>query len=233
MTGYHSEFLLTFNTNITMYRVMQTIITKSIKENQENQPIIFIEPYREALEEIEDQIPNTLDRFLEFQARNLVQFYYSEFENYIYKCIRAILISSPGKMTKNQITIGIIIKYNYDVKRVIEFKAEKVVEKLLKKPFKAIFEEIDEEYDIKLIITEEELKELKRFKQIRNLFAHRSGKIDKTFINNFREEKLKEGDILKLKLSEIDKYALIITNLLFKFDQALSITYPKLVSYVP
>jgi hypothetical protein len=209
---------------------MQSIITKAI---QKNHNIIFIEPYRDALEEHEFQVPNTLDKFKEFQLRNFVQFYYTEFENYIYKCIREILVSSPGKMSKKQISIGEIIKYNYDAKRIIEFKAERVVEDLLKKPFKRIFEIIDEEYNIKHNLTKEELRELNKFYQIRNIFAHRSGIIDKRFIDNFGEEKYKEGDLLKLKSTEINDYCQLIENLLYEFDHALSIAYPNFVSFVP
>ncbi len=230
MTSYNSEFYINFRTNITMYRVMQSIINNAI---QENNNIIFIEPYRDALEVQEFQAPNTLDKFLEFQLRNLVQFYYTEFENYIYKCIREILISSPGKMSKKQISIGTFIKYNYDAKQVIELKAERVVEDLLKESFNLIFKKIDDEYNIKHKVTNEELKKLNKFYQIRNIFTHRSGIIDKRFIDNFGEENYTEGDVLKLELTEIDEYCQLIENLLSKFDQALSIAYPNLVSLVP
>lgn len=227
MTDYYSEFYITFTTNITMYRVMQNIITNAI---QKNHNIIFIEPYRDYIEDHEFQVPNTLDKFLEFQLRNLVQFYYTEFENYVYKCIREILVSSPGKMSNRQISIGTIIKYNYEAKRILEFKAEKVVEELLKEPFNSIFKKIDEDYDIKHNTTKEEVQELNKFYQIRNLFAHRSGIIDKRFLDNFGEGKYKEGDLLKLELTEINEYCQLIENLLYKFDHALGIAYPKLVS---
>ena len=68
------------------------------------------------------------------------------------------------------------------------------------------------------------------FFQIRNLFAHRSGIIDKRFLDNFGEGKYKEGDLLKLELTEINEYCQLIENLLYKFDHALGIAYPKLVS---
>ena len=74
---------------------------------------------------------------------------------------------------------------------------------------------------------------MNKFYQIRNLFAHRSGIIDKRFIDNVGKEKYKEGDLLKLELTEIDDYCQLIENLLYKFDQALGISYPDLVSLMP
>ena len=230
MTGYNSEFFFNFRTNITMYQFMHSIINKAIEINHK---VIFIEPYRDALEDHDFQIPNNLEKFREFQLRNLVQFYYTEFENYIYKCIREILINSPGKMSKSQISIGKIISYNYDIKEIIEFKAEKVVEDLLRNPIKKIFKAINEDYKIDHYITEEELNKLSKFYQIRNLFAHRSGIIDKKFVDNFGEDKYKEGEFLKLNSIEINDYCNHVERLIDKFDHELGIAYPKLVSIVP
>jgi abortive infection bacteriophage resistance protein len=82
-------------------------------------------------------------------------------------------------MTDKKITIGDLIKYDYDAERVIEFKVENVVEKLLRAPIKSVLEDIEKDYNIKHNLSKEELQNLNRFSEIRNLYAHRRGIIDK------------------------------------------------------
>ena len=213
-----------------MYTFMDTITNTAIKKNNKS---LFFVPSGEVSIDSAYHPPNTLEKFLEFQFSNFVQFLYNEFENYIYNCIKAILISSPGIMTEKQISIGDIIKYDYDTGRVIEFKAEKVAEEYLRPAIEKAIEKIGKDFKLRYKITEEELQKLNRFSEIRNLYTHRRGIIDKKFIANMGEEKYKEGIFLELESIEFYEYIKLINIISTRFDIALRIKYPNLVVNVP
>lgn len=230
MNDSFSEFYMTFMENMMMYECMDNITYEAIQKNHKSFFFVSAGKVNEDFMDRAYHRPNIVEKLNEYRHSNFVQFIYNEFENYIYNCIKAVLISSPGKMTDKKITIGDLIKYDYDAERVIEFKVENVVEKLLRAPIKSVLEDIEKDYNIKHNLSKEELQNLNRFSEIRNLFAHRRGIIDKKFIKNMGKKKYQEGIFLKLGSIEFHEYYQFIKIISTKFDQALGIAYPNLVS---
>lgn len=169
MNDSFSEFYMTFMENMMMYECMDNITYEAIQKNHKSFFFVSAGKVNEDFMDRAYHRPNIVEKLNEYRHSNFVQFIYNEFENYIYNCIKAVLISSPGKMTDKKITIGDLIKYDYDAERVIEFKVENVVEKLLRAPIKSVLEDIEKDYNIKHNLSKEELQNLNRFSEIRNL----------------------------------------------------------------
>jgi len=99
MNDSFSEFYMTFMENMMMYECMDNITYEAIQKNHKS---IFFAPAGKVNEDFKDRAyhhPNIVEKLNEYRHSNFVQFIYNEFENYIYNCIKAVLISSPGKMT--------------------------------------------------------------------------------------------------------------------------------------
>lgn len=202
-------------------------IMNKLSENNEFLKTLKI---KSSIEHFEDLLYDYeyFDKFQEIQLSIALRFIYSEFEHYLFKCIKYILMKYPSRMSEKEIKIGMILNYNYDINTVIEAKAEMVVENLLRKNFNDIFNKISDFYGIKHNITEQEIYDISELRQIRNLFTHGDGTVTHIYLNRVKDTPYKLGEKLKIT-TELHKHAGdIVYRITKKFDEALLIKYPEL-----
>lgn len=156
-------------------------------------------------------------QFYEIENANTLILLFSEFENYLFKCFKYILLNNPSIMDNQTITIKELIEKQGDLSLIIEEIAEEnairkfnldillddIIEKKIHNKFYKDYEEVfhyaEKILGIKHNISKDLIKQLNFFKQIRNIYAHGDGTITRIFINKINNFKSKD---------EMDKYHL-------------------------
>jgi len=78
-------------------------------------------------------------------------------------------------------------------------------------------------------IDEIDLNALFKFKQIRNLYAHKNGIADKIFLDKLKDLKYREGDIVDLDLNIINVYSQVVHKIAIQFDTCFISKFPEFV----
>ena len=170
---------------------------------------------------------NNYNRFLSYQCRNAIQFIHTELENYLFKCFRDIIIEYPQHIENKQVKIKTLINFGLNSKKVIEYKVEKYLNELLNKSYYEIFDISKNKFGIKFIIDDSDLEVLFKFRQIRNLYAHKNGIADKIFLDKLKDLGYKEGDFVNLTLDMINEYLQVVHSIAIKFDNCFIRKFPK------
>ncbi len=215
-----SKFLRTFLINWEKFsqleRYLQVIIGHEISKLN----------YQDEFKKLRDRWINSnemQDDFLSFQGKLFIIFLYSEFEQYLFRCIKFILLNQPEILAKEFPEIEDKPEYFQ------EERAEKLIHKLSYKKYSEIFNYTKQILKIDHNLNKDDFEKLHEFKQIRNLFAHGDGTITKIFLKRVKESNFKLGDKIKI----VDKMTQEIYQIVFKatetFDRALILKYPRLV----
>ncbi|MCP6718650.1 MAG: hypothetical protein KJI71_00275 [Patescibacteria group bacterium] len=217
--------------NMTAFIVIQSYVNYTIKEEFEsniNDATSKKGEYRDLIEKIFPKAGiDNYNRFLNYQCRNAIQTIHTELENYLFKCFRDIIIKYPRHIEEKQVKIKTLINFGLNTKKVIEYKVEKYLNELLNKPYKEIFNFSNIKFGLKFKIDEIDLEVLFKFKQIRNLYAHQNGIVDKTFLNKLKDLGYKEGDVVDLTLDKINDYSQVVHNIAIQFDNCFINKYPE------
>lgn len=226
-----SPHLASFLENMTAFIVMQSYVNYTIKEEFEsnvNDVTSKKGEYRDLIEKIFPKADiNNYNRFLNYQCRNAIQFIHTELENYLFKCFRDIIIEYPKHIENKQVKIKTLIKFGLNSKKVIEYKVEKYLNELLNKSYYEIFDISKNKFGIKFIIDDSDLEVLFKFRQIRNLYAHKNGIADKIFLDKLKDLGYKEGDVVNLTLDMINEYLQVVHSIAIKFDNYFIRKFPK------
>jgi len=140
------------------------------------------------------------------KKRAFLVFTYSEMEQYFFKCMKHILIShsSYSEVKAEKQTVGFIMRNNW----------QKIFNS-----FRAF---------INHTINDNLIKELDKFRIIRNLFAHGNGTINQNYLNYFPNSSQRFGDRLDLTTDLIYKYQNLSSEIIIFFDDALLQIFPEL-----
>lgn len=228
--GY-SKFLASYLKETYTYIVMQTFANYNLKEEfQTKLKEIKTEKdeYRYIIEKIFPNIDlHNYSKFLKYQCQNSIIFFYTELENYLYKCFREILISNPCFLPKKEVKIKDSLDCGPNTKEVIELKAEREVEQILKKPFIEVFKNAKMKYEINHYIEETNIEIINKYRHIRNIFAHRRGIVDKRFLKKLDYLGYKEGDNVDLTLEMVNEFSMVSSGVVRGFDKAFIEKFPQ------
>ncbi len=199
------------------YLILNSFHSQKYDQNQMNSIVLGDNRYRFSF--------LTYDIFINLRNRAYLIFLYTEIEFYFYKCLRAIYIEDPRKLKGKEIKIDLNLENNK--KTIIEAKAEKEIKKFLIN-WNTVFDKTKEHpYSIRHQIKNEDIEMLKEFKQIRNIYAHRNGRVDQIFLDKTPNPKFKLEDKIKLSRVFFDSYEDPIINLMDEFDRAFIKEYPS------
>ena len=228
-----SPHLSSFLENMTSFIVMQSYVNYTLKEEFEsniNDITSKKGEYRDLIEKIFPKLSiDNYNRFLNYQCRNAIQFIHTELENYLFKCFRDIIIEYPKHIENKQVTIKTLINFSLNPKKVIEYKVEKYLNEILNKSYNEIFEFSNNKLGLEFKIDEIDLNALFKFKQIRNLYAHKNGIADKIFLDKLKDLKYREGDIVDLDLNIINVYSQVVHKIVIQFDTCFISKFPEFV----
>jgi len=228
--GY-SKFLASYLKETYTYIVMQTFANYNLKEEfQTKLKEIKTEKdeYRYIIEKIFPNIDlHNYSKFLKYQCQNSIIFFYTELENYLYKCFRKILISYPRFLENKEVKIKELLDCGLDVKEVIELKAEGEAEQILKNSFDEIFKIAKMKYGINHYIEEADIEIINKYRHIRNIFAHRRGIVDKMFLKKLDHLGYKEGDSINLTLEMVNEFSVVSSGVVKGFDEAFIEKFPQ------
>ncbi len=210
----------------------------------------------DELVDITTEIYNKLDykQFFEIENANTLILLFSEFENYFFKCFKYILLKRPSILADQTITIKELIERQGDINLILEEIAEEnalrkfnidillddIIEKKIHdkfyKNYKEVFSYAKNKLSIKHNISEDLIKLLNFFKQMRNIYAHGDGTITrifkskiKLFISKENMNNFQLGNKLIIKDHVLENVELLITLIIAEFDNALLKLYPGLL----
>lgn len=193
-----------------------------------------------------------LEKFLEFEKRYALIYFFIEFENYLFKCFKYVLNKRPDIIEDSKVSLKDINEAQGIIKNIIEDKAEEealskfdlvliideIIEKKIHnkfyKKYTDIFNYAYKVLGIQHTIDESELKLLNFFKQIRNLYSHGDGTINQIFIKRIKnlikdKNKYKKGVKFLLTDKLIQDLELIMKHILIKFDRSIITLFPELL----
>jgi len=192
-----------------------------------------------------------IDKFIEFENITLLFFLFSEFENYLFKCFKYIIIRNPKILFEKMISIENIINKIEDLKfdskdeieneeyqillldSIIEDFTERVIHDKLYENYEEIFNYAQKVLGIKHNLEPRALKLLNLFKQFRNLYSHGDGIISYIFLNKvekigYKTKYFKLGEKLVVDNEIIDDVRSMILFISSVFDKAFIGSYPDL-----
>ena len=170
---------------------------------------------------------HTYDDFIDVQNRHFIIFIYSEMEIYFFKCLRHIFTKSPNQ------------NFNLTRQRRGSNYLEGVVEKkiiimLNNMKYKKFFEELDQKWKIHPNFSENMIRYLTIFRELRNLFAHHNGIVNQKYLENvqhpysnlgdnyiFKNFHYKIGDKFIMNKEIIDDINALVIKIVSDFDKAL------------
>ncbi len=194
------------------------------------------------------------DQFCEIENANTLILLFSEFENYFFKCFKYILLKRPSILDDQTITIKELIERQGDVNLIVEEIAEEnalrkfnlnillddIIEKKIHKKFyqdyNKVFKYAKKKLSIKHNISEDLIRWLNFYKQIRNIYAHGDGTITRIFrskikkiISNINMNNFQLGNKFIVEDHVLTDLDFIFMSITAKFDQALLKIYPDLL----
>lgn len=183
----------------------------------------------------------TYENYIEFEYINDLILKLTEFEKYLYKCFKFIILQRPDIIKKKSITVEEFkMLPEQKIELVQELGAEHFLHDVFYKNYKLVFERAINPLGIKHEIKEEQINILQGIKLIRNQYIHADGKITSLFLIKLNELKLsgKNLGINKLELnSKIElnqellsfiSYTLLVIGIMF--DNKLIESYPQLIA---
>jgi len=192
-----------------------------------------------------------ISKFKELECISLLFFMFSEFENYIFKCFKYIIIRRPEILFEKLISIESIINKIKDLKldskdeieneeyknlllnSIIEDFTERIIHDKLYDNYEEVFTYAQRVLGIKHNIESRALKLFNLFKQFRNLYSHGDGIISYIFLNKiekigYKIKYFKLGEKLIVDDELIDDVRSMIFFIGSTFDKAFSSSYPEL-----
>ena len=230
---------------------------KDIPESNLEKNVIYLKKIRKEIKSgINDRINYhfknfNINKFKELENISLLFFVFSEFENYIFKCFKYIIIRRPEILFEKLISIENItnkikdLRFNFKdeieneeyknllLNSIIEDFTERIIHDKLYENYEEVFTYTQKVLGIKHGIESRSLKLLNLFKQFRNLYSHGDGIISYIFLNKvekigYKTKYFKLGEKLIVDNELIDDVRSMIFFISSVFDKAFIGSYPEL-----
>ena len=250
-----SKFYKIFYDNIYTYVIMNTYLELLFtQESEVKQTIldlvkkrVLTYPKNIKIKDIKDDknIPSLMIRLLlgsikeinietlkHYNFRNMIQYLYTEFEFYLFKCLKYIYTQKRMDIIEEkQVKIKLLLKHQLNLNTIIQAKIDKIIEQKLRENYSIFFRKsIHEQLGLKHSLTENEINSLIEFKLLRDLYAHGDGTVTQIYLDKVPNSKVNLGDKLNLTLELIIESYTTVIKILNKFDSALIEVYPDLIS---
>ncbi len=149
---------------------------------------------------------------------------------FLFECFKEFFLLYPNKLEEKEIKIKDLLKYNLNVKEVLEIKIEKEVENILRKSLEDIFNFAQKNYGIDHRIDETKIAVLNKYRKIRNLYAHGNGFVNKIFLQQTKLTGYQEGEKLEITLEMVNEFLTTIYDVVNSFDKELLLKFPSFIS---
>ena len=137
------------------------------------------------------------ERMQEFLHRSHLIYIFSEFENYLFKCIKYTLMKYPVILDDKSIKLKEIktIQNGENISLVKEIIAENTASDLFYNNYHEIFKYFKKPLGLKLDFSHKTVNKLNGYKEIRNLVTHGDGIINLLFLNKISNWDLNPEDL--------------------------------------
>lgn len=228
-----SKFLISLEQNLSTFTLMQSYINISIQEKFGTAISDVNTKSNEYLKLMKSIFPgvkiDNYEKFIEYQGRNAIQFFYSELEHYLFKCFKEIFLLYPQKLENKQIKIKELLEHDLNREEILEIVIEKEVENILRNSLENIFKIAQKDHGIDHKIEDNKIVILSKYRKIRNLYAHGNGVINKIFLEQTKLSEFKVGEKLEINLEMVNEFLITISEVVNSFDKALLLKFPSFI----
>ncbi len=199
---------------------------------------------KEMLRDMENLIEIFKDinyaKLKEFLFRSNIIYLFTEFENFLFKCMKFILLKYSEIMDQKSIRLKEIrlMHDSRNLKLIEEIIAENTIQDLLYKNYIDIFNYFKDPLGIELQFSQESIDKLNIFKEIRNFLTHGDGIINLLFlkrISNWNFDKydlkltnLKIGEKLIVGQQTIFNLFRLLNSFIIEIDRVMDKKFPEL-----
>lgn len=236
-----SKYYDIFLQNITSYGVMlnlvQELFDSKLDKKEKSQKQINFNFLRDILEKnVQNKryisfLKAKYETFKKYSNQNEFLFIYAEFENYFYKIYDFFLSKwAVTELDKAQIIKELLTdrkKKNLDVN--VQKLIDDFVENRLRSSFNKFFKNTKEILKIKFNIPDYNIKELNKFRDIRNLYTHVGGIVNGKFLKSDKGSKFKLGEKRIISNDDVSDFYILVINILNEFDLAIVEKYDEII----
>lgn len=139
------------------------------------------------------------------------------FETYLSDLLFEICLAIPATLkSKETVTIEDVLNCS-DMQEFIHYWSKQKINKLQKGSVKGFIKE-NKQINSLNIIGNEDINKIEKLLQIRHLYSHKNGRIDKKFLDYFREEQLNINDLYELTIEGICNNILYVIEITQNLD---------------
>jgi len=169
------------------------------------------------------------ENFQNYNNRNFIQFFYTEFEYYLFKCLKYIYMKKPEILSDKQVKIKLILESGLNLDTIIQAKIDLVIEQQLHENFSKFFDYIHKQLGLECNLNNDEIKGLIEFRQLRNLYAHGDGTITQMYLDKVSKSNLKLGKKVNLTRNTLNRFIILVISVLNNFDKSFINKYPEII----
>jgi len=236
----HSKIYEIFLENVCTYIIIQNRAIQLMKKESDETKEKFIKTlkpqtiqknvYMEDMKTVFPEFNLDFYKFKEIHFRNHIIYLYSELEFYFYRCLNYVFTKRPNLLEEKNISLSVksILNKDYNLEEEVQKKLDKEIEQKLRKDFNDFFEYCSKKLGLKHRLSQEDINELKKFRQIRNLYVHGDGTVNEMFFRKYPESLFKIGEKFKIDEELLNNLVQISIRILDQFDEQIVKAYSEL-----
>ena len=205
--------------------------------------------YNEMDDFLRDLIDFNFDTFnfnnlIEFENINFYSFIFNQFENFLFKVFRFVLMKRPEILKKKSIGLNqlnmIVIKDILNIDLINEAVIEKILHDLFYKNYEEIIKYANNPLGLNIKIEEKDISMLNGYKQIKNLYSHGEGIVNTIFLKKFQAFKIdfidlglnksSLGDKLQINMKLINELKKLLFKVCSILNKSLVSKYPEIIA---
>jgi len=197
---------------------MEEIVVEHDKEIRKEIPD---DEKKDFIKSLEDQMKNR-EYYFDFILSHSLIFAKSLFDNYISNVIEFIYNTYPSILTSKKKQIYYSEVFEHDtMEELLNYIIEKELYDIGYMSFRALETYFEDILCLKLILDESDIKKIIKIFEIRNIYVHNNGVVNKKFIRMVKSDDYKEGDEIKLNFQLVVNYFLIIRRVTNALDMQI------------
>ncbi len=236
----HSKFYELFLENVCTYIIIQNRAIQLMKKESDElkdeftktikPQVIQKDVYIGVMKKIFPEYNLDFNKFKEIHFRNHIIYLYSELEFYFYRCLNHIFVKRPNLLEEKNISLSIksILDKDYNLDEEVQKKLDKAIEQKLRKDFNDFFDYCSKKLGLKHKLPQEDINELKKFRQIRNLYVHGDGTINELFFEKYPDSPFKIGEKFEINEELLNNLVQKLIKILDQFDEQMLKAYSEL-----
>jgi hypothetical protein len=213
------------------------------KKDIENLKEIYNDMMDNYLRKIVDHHFKNLNfnNLIEFEDINFYSFILNQFDNYLFRLFKFVLLKRPNIIKKKSIEVNQLnmIHDNLNIDLINELVIENTLHDLFYNNYEEIFKYANDPLGLEVKIESKDISILNGFKQIKNLFSHGDGTVNSLMVKKFQTFKIgfpdlglndiSLGEKIPINIKLVKELEKLIFTISLLTDKSLISKYPEII----